>query len=84
MESFDILSEFLDDKPYMTLLLTVDGKAFVSYLSDIFEKLDVLNKKLQGTNMTLVNSNAKIFGFISFMELCQENISVKKMNNFVG
>ena len=35
---FDILSELLDDKPYMTLLLTVDGKTLVSYLSDIFEK----------------------------------------------
>ena len=47
MELFDILSEFLDDKPYMTLLLTVDGKALVSYLADIFEKLNVLNKELQ-------------------------------------
>ena len=64
MELFDILSEFLDDKPYMTLLLTVDGKALVSYLADIFEKLNVLNKELQGANMTLVNSKAKIFGFI--------------------
>jgi len=82
MELFDILSEFLDDKPYMTLLLTVDGKALVSYLADIFEKLNVLNKELQGTNMTLVNSKAKIFGFISFLELSQENISVKKFEQF--
>ena len=37
MVLFDILSEFLDDKPYMTLLLTVVGKALVSYLADIFE-----------------------------------------------
>ncbi|XP_042241793.1 protein ZBED8-like, partial [Homarus americanus] len=74
--------EFLDDKPYMTLLLTVDGKALVSYLADIFEKLNVLNKELQGTNMTLVNSKAKIFGFISFLELSQENISVKKFEQF--
>ncbi|XP_042228309.1 SCAN domain-containing protein 3-like [Homarus americanus] len=82
MELFDILSEFLDDKPYMTLLLTVDGKALVSYLADIFEKLNVLNKELQGTNMTLVNSKAKIIGFISFLELSQENISVKKFEQF--
>ena len=39
----------------MTLLLTVDGNALVSYVEDIFEKIDVLNKELQGTNMTLVN-----------------------------
>ena len=30
MELFDIFSKFLDDTPYMTLLLTVDGKALVS------------------------------------------------------
>ena len=52
MELFDILSQFLDDKPYMTLLLTVDGKALASCLANIFYKLNVLNKELQGTNMT--------------------------------
>ena len=51
----------------MTLLLTVDGKALVSYSADIFEKLKVLNKELQGANMTLVNSKTNIFGFISFL-----------------
>ena len=30
MELFDIINEFLDDKPYMTLLPTVDGKALAS------------------------------------------------------
>ena len=39
MELFNIFSEFLDDILYMTLLLTVDDKALVSYLADIFEKL---------------------------------------------
>ena len=68
----------------MTLLLTVDRKALVSYLTDIFEKLNVLNKELPGTNMTLVNSNSKIFGFISFLELSQENIAVKKIEQFIG
>ncbi|GFS77856.1 retrovirus-related Pol polyprotein from transposon 412 [Trichonephila clavipes] len=42
MELFDTLSDFLNDKPEMKPLLTIDGKAFVCYLSDIFEKL---NKK---------------------------------------
>ena len=52
MELFGILSEFLDGKPSMTLLLPVHGKALVSYLADIFEKLNVLNKELQGTYIT--------------------------------
>ncbi|XP_042909285.1 protein FAM200A-like [Parasteatoda tepidariorum] len=47
MELFDILSDFLSDKPKMKYLLTVDDKAFVSYSADIFEKLNILNKQLQ-------------------------------------
>ena len=42
MELFDVLSDFLSDKPEMKYLVSVDGKAFVSYLSDIFEKLNIL------------------------------------------
>ena len=54
------------------------GKALASYSANIFEKFNALNKELQQINMTLVNSKAKIFGFISFLELSQENISVNK------
>ncbi|XP_038669014.1 SCAN domain-containing protein 3-like [Scyliorhinus canicula] len=82
MELFDELSDFLSDKPEMKHLLTVDGKAFVSYLADIFEKLNVLNKQLQGTNKTLVDAKAKIFGFISIIELCQKHISDKSFDQF--
>ncbi len=82
MELFDIISDFLNGKPEMNLLLTVDGKAFVSYLTDIFEKLNMLNKQLQGKNMTLVNSKSKIFGFITFLELSQKNVSSKIFGQF--
>lgn len=56
----------------MKHLLTVDGKAFVSHLSDIFEKLNILNKQLKETSKILVNGKAKIFAFITFIELCQK------------
>lgn len=61
---------FLSDNPEMKHLLTIGDKAFVSYLTDIFEKLNMLNKQLQGTNKTLVDAKANIFGFITFIELC--------------
>ena len=48
----------------MESLLMVGGKAFVSYLTDIFEKLNILNKQLQAINKTLVDTKAKLFGFI--------------------
>ncbi|GFT39870.1 SCAN domain-containing protein 3 [Trichonephila clavipes] len=60
MELFDTLSDFLNDKPEMKHLLTIDGKAFVSYLADIFEKLNILNKQLQRTNKTLVGVKVKV------------------------
>lgn len=82
MELFDVLGEFLRDKPEMKNLLTTDGKAFVSYLADIFEKLNVLNKQLQGTNKTLVDAKTKIFGFITFLELCQKHISERNFELF--
>lgn len=82
MELFDTLSDFLSDKPEMKNLLTVDGKAFVSYLVNIFEKLNILNNQLQGTNKTLVDAKAKIFGFITFIELCQTYIYNKNFEKF--
>jgi len=50
MELFEPLSEFLKDKSKMILLMTIDGKAYVSYLEDIFEKVCCLNKQLQEAN----------------------------------
>ena len=38
MKLFDVLRDFLGDKHEMKHLLTMDGKAFVSYLADIHEK----------------------------------------------
>ena len=40
----------------MKYLLTADGKAFVSYLADIFERHNMLNKQPQGAIETLVDA----------------------------
>ena len=45
-ELFDVLRNFLNYKFEMSHLLTADGKMFVSYLADIFKKLNILNKQL--------------------------------------
>ncbi|GFS51518.1 uncharacterized protein TNCV_549581 [Trichonephila clavipes] len=82
MNLYDVLSDFLSDKSEMKHLKTVDGKVFVSYLKDIFEKLNLLNKKLQGSNKTLLDVKMKIFGFVIFIEVCQKNISHKNFDQF--
>ena len=66
----------------MSLLLTVDGKALVSYLADIFEKINVLNKELQGTTMTLVNS--KYLALCPFWNYHKKIFLSKNLNNFIG
>ena len=45
MELFDTFSE-------KTEMKHVNGKAFVSYLADIFEKLNMLNKQIKYTSKT--------------------------------
>ncbi|XP_065675522.1 protein FAM200A-like [Hydra vulgaris] len=59
MELFDTLSDFLSNEIEMQYLLTMDSKAYLSYLTNIFKKLNILNKELQGTNKTLVDAKAK-------------------------
>ena len=82
MELFEPLSVFLNNKSEMILLMTTDGKAYLSYLVDIFEKLCTLNKQLQGANATLCDAKAKIFGFATFLSLCRSNIFSKSYVQF--
>ena len=82
MEMFDTLSDFLSDKTEMQYLLTIDSKAYFSYLTDIFEKLNIFNKELQETNKTLVDAKAKIFGFITSIELYEKDVYQKQFEKF--
>ncbi|GFU25463.1 SCAN domain-containing protein 3 [Nephila pilipes] len=82
MQLFDAISVFLREKLKMKYLLTIDGEAFVSYLFDIFEKLNILNKQLQGPNKTLVDAKAKIFDFINNIELYQKHINNRNFDQF--
>ena len=53
MDLHHVLSGFLSDKPEKKHLKTADGKALMSYLTNIFEKLNLLNKRIQGSNKIL-------------------------------
>ena len=78
MDLYDVLS----DKPEMKHLITADGKASVNYLTDIFEKQNMLNRQLQGLNKALVDAKMKIFGLATFSEVCQKSISHKNVDQF--
>ena len=82
MEMFDMLTEFLGDQEEIIFLSSVDGKAFVSYLTDIFEKLNILNCQLQGSKTTLLDAKTKIFGFVRFLETSEKNVRAKQFTQF--
>ncbi|XP_065664563.1 SCAN domain-containing protein 3-like [Hydra vulgaris] len=69
-----------NNKAHVRLLLHTE--AYLSYLTDVFEKLNILNKELQGTNKTLVDAKAKIFGFITSIELFEKDAYQKQFEKF--
>ena len=64
------------------MLKSLDGKALLSYLADIFERLNILNKQLQGEKVTLLDAKIKIFGFVRFLELSKGNILTAEFSQF--
>lgn len=63
MQLFDIISKYLNDKPEMKFLQKID------------EKLNMLNKQLQG-------GIKYIFGFVTFLQLYEKNVTTKKFDQF--
>lgn len=82
MELFDAVTVFLGDIPEVLLLRTAEGKAIVSYFADIFGKLDILNRDLQGPKATLVDAKTKVCAFISKLRLFKENINRQELHHF--
>ncbi|XP_065662790.1 zinc finger BED domain-containing protein 5-like [Hydra vulgaris] len=77
-----ILKLFCEENNEAHVRLLLHTEAYLSYLTDIFEKLNILNKKLQGTNKTLVDAKAKIFGFITSIELFEKDVHQKQFEKF--
>jgi len=75
MELFEPLSEFLKDKYEMmlVLLMTTDGKASVSYLANIFEKVFSSNKQLHKPMQHFTMQKQRYLGLWHF-SVCAETI----------
>ena len=82
MELIDSVKEFLGETDDIEYLNTKRGRAYISYLTDIFEKLNVLNKELQGRDTTLLDSKRKIAGFTSMLEVYRQDISRRRFGHF--
>ncbi|KAI6652945.1 hypothetical protein LOD99_4022 [Oopsacas minuta] len=60
-----------------TIQLRQKGKMIwtdVAYLADIFEKLNIVNKQLQGNNTTLIQAKGVVLSFLSKLTLFRQNI----------
>ncbi|XP_076058898.1 zinc finger BED domain-containing protein 5-like [Oratosquilla oratoria] len=60
----------------------VDAKSDILYLSDIFEKLNVLNKELQGNDSTLFSCKEAITAFIGKLKLFWLNLGRREFAQF--
>jgi hypothetical protein len=83
MKPFDILTEFLNDKPEIKLLQTANGQAFVSYLTDIFKKLNMLNKQLQGVRSLLMQKLRHLVSLL-FCNYVKRVFQAKYLTNVIG
>ena len=84
MDLYDVLSDLLGDKPEKKHLLTIDGKAVVSYLTDILEKMNMLSKQHQGSSKTHVDAKTKILCFATFIEACKKTFIRNILTSFIG
>ncbi|XP_064117701.1 zinc finger BED domain-containing protein 5-like [Macrobrachium nipponense] len=60
----------------------VDAKSDIFYLSDIFEKLNVLNKELQGNNSTMFSCKEAITTFKGKLKLFWLNLGRREFAQF--
>lgn len=79
-ELWDTIVLFLDNTELGEQLLAT--KCDVFYLSDIFEKLNLLNKQLQGKNSDLISSKGAITAFLRKLQLYKINIRRRAFEQF--
>ena len=59
-----------------------ETKGLISYLADIFAKLNVLSKELQSKQKTLIDCKTEIFGIISKLLFFKSQLSRKNFTQF--
>ena len=78
---WDSTLSFLDDSQFTEQLLA--AKCDVYYLTDIFEKLNLLNKQLQGENYGLIFCKGAITTFQRKLQLYKTNINRRAFEQFL-
>ena len=74
---YDTILKFVGEREEFQFLKSSESKALISYLADIFGKLNALNKELQGKQRTLMDCKTKIFGFVDKLKYFTAKIEDK-------
>lgn len=77
---WDSIITFIEDEHLRNKIL--DFKNDIFYLSDIFDKLNALNKQLQGRNSTLISAKGHIAAFMSKLQIYWANIARREFFQF--
>lgn len=81
-ELFDTVTEFLDTSHPVLSENLKQRKLELAYLTDIFEKMNEVNKKLQGNKMNLIKAKGIISSFIAKFDILKFNIGRKEPIQF--
>lgn len=77
---WDSITSFIEDHQYSEQIIAFKNDIF--YLSDIFEKLNVLNKQLQGKNCNLITAKGFIKSFMNKLKVFWMNIGRREFSQF--
>ena len=79
---YDAILGFVGGCEEFEFLKSSESKALISYLADIFGKLNVLNKELQGKEKTPTNCKTKIFSFVNKLKYFFAQIARQSFSGF--
>ena len=72
---YDAMLGYVGGREEFQFIKSIEFKALISYLADIFGKLNALNKELQGKEKTLMDCKTKIFGFVNKLKYFSAQIA---------
>ena len=77
----DSIVEFLEEYDSTLAEKVKMIRTDVAYLADIFEKLNIVNKQLQGNNTTLIQAKGVVLSFLSKLTLFRQNIARREFGH---
>ncbi|KAG0438070.1 Protein ZBED8 [Dictyocoela muelleri] len=79
---YDSVIEFLEEKDLQLQLKLIDFKTDIAYLTDFFEKFNIMNRKLQGNDLNLIKAKSIISGFVGNILNYKQNFGRGKISQF--